>query len=141
MTPREGHQQKVNGSSHSHTLPRPSPPCRSLPHLDFLQRFIRRLKRALHLPASLSLSVALKANREEMGRGNTCFLKSNNCKVKCLRTRGGGGKWDKEGSREKCHRHGEKFCGRSSICPRLLKRRSQGGKEGSGTEPEREEEV
>ena len=141
MTPREGHQQKVNGSSHSHTLPRPPPPpCRSLSHLDFLQRFIRRLKRAPSPSRFHSLSVALKANREEMGRGNTCFLKSNNCKVKCLRTRGGG-KWDKEGSREKCHRHGEKFCGRSSICPRLLKRRSRGGKEGSGTEPVRRKEV
>ena len=61
-------------------------------------------------------------------------------KVKCLRTCGK--KWDKErgekeekgGSREKCHRHEKKFCGRSSICPGLLKRRSKGRKEGSGTD-------
>ena len=65
-------------------------------------------------------------------------------KVKCLRTCG---KWirkgrererekEKEGKggREKCHRHEKKFCGRSSICPGLLKRRSKGRKEGSGTD-------
>ena len=39
-----------------------------------------------------------------------------------------------KGGREKCHRHEKKFCGRSSICPGLLKRRSKGRKEGSGTD-------
>ena len=50
--------------------------------------------------------------------------------------RKGGRKREKGGSREKCHRHEKKFCGRSSICPGLLKRRSKGG-QWHGTDGER----